>query len=63
MRVFLLQPEEPGAGQCAGYGDSAGTVSGVVDGGGLFGYIGIGMLQLFWIWVDLVVIGAGAGAD
>lgn len=39
MRVFLLQPEEQGPGQCAGYGDSAGVVLGVVDGGGLSGYL------------------------
>ena len=41
VRVFLLQSEEPGPGQCAGYGDSAGVVFGDVDGRGLFGYIGL----------------------
>lgn len=46
VRVFLLQPEESGPGQCAGYGDSAGIMSGVVDGRGLFGYIGMGMFVL-----------------
>lgn len=41
MRVLLLQSEEQGAGECAGYGDPAGAVLGVVDGGGLFGYLGV----------------------
>lgn len=59
VRVFLLQPEESGAGQCAGYGDPAGIVFGVVDGRGLSGYIEMGMFVL-----RLGSFGClGAGAD
>lgn len=47
MRVLLLQSEEQGTGECAGYGDSAGAVLGVVDGGGLFGYLSVLGMSVF----------------
>ncbi len=34
--VFVLQPQDERSDRCAGYGDSAGAVFGVVDGGGFF---------------------------
>ena len=36
VRVFVLQSEAQGREERAGYGDTGGVVSGVVDGGGLF---------------------------
>ena len=55
MRVFLLQPEEQRTGECARYGDSARVVLGVVDGGGLFRYLGALVCLFAMDWRGLVL--------
>lgn len=59
MRVLLLQPEEQRTGECARYGDSARVVLGVVDGGGLFGYLGMLAMSVFFLGCGQ----GGFGAD